>query len=79
MSTFLPGYIAARPKQGFCPPVAEWAAGLLRERILPESVLFDEGLVDAARGESPLREGSCNSSFALWTLGTLMAWCETNL
>ena len=25
VSTFLPGYIVERPKQGFCPPVADWA------------------------------------------------------
>jgi asparagine synthase (glutamine-hydrolysing) len=79
VSAFLPSYITARPKQGFCPPVADWAATLLPSRIPCESVLVDGGLV-APDAMSRLAEArSQKASFALWALGTLAVWCETNL
>ena len=42
---FVPDFILQRPKQGFCPPVASWAAALLPEPKPAHSVLVDEGLL----------------------------------
>jgi asparagine synthase (glutamine-hydrolysing) len=75
----LPDYITERPKQGFCPPVGAWSASLLADRMNGASALVDEGVV-APDATSRLRtNGSTGESFALWTLGTLMLWCESNL
>ncbi len=75
----LPAYITQRPKQGFCPPVADWAAPLLAHRLTASSQLVAEGLLSKTAIE-PLRAGrSDNASFSLWTIGTLAAWCEINI
>jgi asparagine synthase (glutamine-hydrolysing) len=75
----LPDYITERPKQGFCPPVGAWSASLLADRMNGASALVEEGVV-APNAISQLRtNGSTGQSFALWTLGTLMLWCERNL
>jgi asparagine synthase (glutamine-hydrolysing) len=75
----LPDYITTRPKQGFCPPVAAWSASLLADRLNGSSALVEGGFV-APSAVSELRaDGSTGGSFALWTLGTLMLWCDRNL
>ena len=75
----LPDYITERPKQGFCPPVGAWSASLLADRLNGSSALVEEGLV-APNAVAELRaDESTGGSFALWTLGTLMLWCEKNL
>jgi asparagine synthase (glutamine-hydrolysing) len=79
VSRLLPDYIMSRPKQGFCPPVAGWAESLLADRLNGHSPLYDSGLIAGDAVERLRRESSVGSSFALWTLGTLMIWCERNL
>jgi asparagine synthase (glutamine-hydrolysing) len=75
----LPSYITERPKQGFCPPVADWASSLLADRLNGSSALYDEGIV-APNAVEELRQGhSTGESFALWTLGTLSTWCDRYL
>ena len=74
----LPPYITERPKQGFCPPVVDWASSLLAERVGGESCLVDQGLV-APGAVDRLNGSSTGRSFALWTLGTLIAWCDNHL
>jgi asparagine synthase (glutamine-hydrolysing) len=75
----LPDYITTRPKQGFCPPVAAWSASLLADRLTGSSALVEEGLVAPSAVAELRADGSTGGSFALWTLGTLMLWCERNL
>ena len=75
----LPRYITERPKQGFCPPVADWAAALIATRSDEPGILAEEGLVAPDALARLAREPSANASFALWTLGTLTAWCSNNL
>lgn len=79
VSSFLPSYITERPKQGFCPPVAEWASTLLRSRVQRHSRLIDEGLIDPDAVARLASDRAVGASFALWGLGTLMTWCDTNL
>jgi asparagine synthase (glutamine-hydrolysing) len=79
VSTFLPRYITERPKQGFCPPVADWASGLLRSRIGGASPLVDLDLISPEAFDALARDRSVKASFALWALGTLSVWCENNL
>jgi asparagine synthase (glutamine-hydrolysing) len=79
VSPILPSYITSRPKQGFSPPVERWAAKLLLERLPARSAVVDDGLVAADAVERLTAKDSTNSSFALWTLGTLMVWTEQNL
>jgi asparagine synthase (glutamine-hydrolysing) len=76
---FLPAYIASRPKQGFCPPVADWARRLMGERRISASVLVEQGLLSPDAITTLREDGSVGASFALWALGTLVAWCEENL
>ena len=45
VSSFLPTYITDRPKQGFCPPVADWASSLLRSRVGDQLDSLTEGLI----------------------------------
>jgi len=75
----LPLYITERPKQGFCPPVDDWAAGLITARTERDGILVEEGLVAPDALAQLAREPSTNASFAIWTLGTLTAWCSNNL
>jgi asparagine synthase (glutamine-hydrolysing) len=75
----LPRYITERPKQGFCPPVAGWASSLLAGSLNGTSVLCDEGIVAPNAVEDLRRNSSGGNAFTLWTLGTLMAWCDRNL
>jgi asparagine synthase (glutamine-hydrolysing) len=75
----LPEYITQRPKQGFCPPVAEWAQSLLLDRLDGAGILVDEGLIAPGAVDRLRRGPSVGSSFALWTLGTLSTWAELNL
>jgi asparagine synthase (glutamine-hydrolysing) len=75
----LPRYITERPKQGFCPPVADWAAALIATRSDELGILAEEGLVAPDALARLAREPSANASFALWSLGTLTAWCSNNL
>ena len=85
VTPLLPDYIIRRPKQGFCPPVASWAEALLAERLSARAIsdggsLLVEQQLLAPEGLARLREDdSTGASFALWTLGTLIAWCEQNL
>jgi asparagine synthase (glutamine-hydrolysing) len=75
----LPAYITERPKQGFCPPVAGWASSLLADSLNGSSVLYEEGIIAPNAVERLRRNPSEGDAFALWTLGTLLAWCERNL
>jgi asparagine synthase (glutamine-hydrolysing) len=75
----LPDYILERPKQGFCPPVAGWASSILADSLNGSSVLYDEGIVDADAVEKLRRNPSTGDAFALWTLGTLLKWCDRHL
>ncbi|MDP9270176.1 MAG: asparagine synthase (glutamine-hydrolyzing) [Chloroflexota bacterium] len=79
VAPLLPDYILKRPKQGFCPPVADWAGSLLASRAPKASRLVDEGLVRPDAFARLARPGTVKASFASWTLGTLAAWCEANL
>jgi asparagine synthase (glutamine-hydrolysing) len=79
VSSFLPLYITDRPKQGFCPPVADWASSLLRSRVASPARLIDRGLLKADAVDALSDRGSVKASFALWALGTLSVWCDTNL
>ena len=75
----LPDYVMNRPKQGFCPPVIDWAEELLLDRPgSAEGPLFDSGLLrrDAA---SRLAAENGSASFAPWTLGVLTEWANRNL
>jgi asparagine synthase (glutamine-hydrolysing) len=77
IAPLVPGYILERPKQGFCPPVTEWAEQLLAERVdVPARHLVDSGLIDA---RARLALNRSPNSFATWTLGTLSAWTDQNL
>lgn len=75
----LPPYILDRPKQGFCPPVADWASSLLASRASDSSVLVEEGLISPGAFDYLHETGTVKSSFASWTLGTLSAWSTVNL
>jgi asparagine synthase (glutamine-hydrolysing) len=79
VSTFLPSYITERPKQGFCPPVADWSVGLLASRIGRAEPLVDLGLVAPGAAGDLIARGGDNASFALWAMGTLSVWCKNNL
>jgi asparagine synthase (glutamine-hydrolysing) len=79
VSSFLPTYVTDRPKQGFCPPVAEWASSLLRTRAGSPSQLIDCGLIAPRAVEALAGSKSVKASFSLWALGTLSVWCDTNL
>jgi asparagine synthase (glutamine-hydrolysing) len=79
VSSFLPEFITARPKQGFCAPVAEWALELLRPRLPAEGHLVEEGLVDPGAVRRLCAAPAAVAGFPLWTLGTLSLWCERTL
>jgi asparagine synthetase B (glutamine-hydrolysing) len=79
VSGLLPSHVTKRRKQGFCAPVATWATRLLTPRLNPKSVLVESGIVKADAAARLQQDGSVGSSFALWTLGTLAAWCEQNV
>jgi asparagine synthase (glutamine-hydrolysing) len=79
VSRVLPMYIVERPKQGFCPPVVDWASALLRSSTNGTSPLVEEGLVAPDAATALAERGSVNASFALWTLGTLSAWAKNVL
>jgi asparagine synthase (glutamine-hydrolysing) len=79
VSRLLPDYITSRPKQGFCPPVADWAASLMPARLNGDSPLYGDGLVAPDAVRRLMRRPSSNGSFALWTLGTLMIWAERHM
>jgi asparagine synthase (glutamine-hydrolysing) len=79
VSPFLPAYITERPKQGFCPPVADWASSLLRSRVVSPTRLIEQGLIEQGALEALSAKRSAKASFALWGLGTLSVWCDTNL
>ena len=75
----LPTYITERPKQGFCPPVAGWASSLLAGTLNGSSRLYDEGIIAPTAVDDLRRNPSTGDAFALWTLGTLLVWCDRHL
>jgi asparagine synthase (glutamine-hydrolysing) len=79
VSQVLPDYILKRPKQGFCPPVIDWASSLLLDRVPDRSVLVEEGLVSAEAADYLRARGTTNAAFATWTLGTLSLWATEQL
>ena len=75
----LPAYILERPKQGFCPPVADWSQGLLLgDDDLLRGPLLERGLLDPQALEH-LRDRGEDGAFAAWTLGSLAEWSRRNL
>lgn len=79
VQTTVPAFVLQAPKQGFCPPVADWAHSQLVSRIPEQTILYEEGLV-APGAIAQLAAGKQNgNAFGLWTLGTLAAWCQRNI
>ncbi|MGH2755472.1 MAG: asparagine synthase (glutamine-hydrolyzing), partial [Actinomycetota bacterium] len=76
VTPLLPGYITERPKQGFCPPVSDWATQAIADRSEDLGILQESGIV---RGDAAVALAGPGGSFARWTLGTLAAWCRQNL
>jgi asparagine synthase (glutamine-hydrolysing) len=79
VSQILPDYITERPKQGFCPPVVDWASSLLVDRLPHRSPLVEEGLVLPEAANYLRSRGTTNAAFATWTLGTLSLWAAEHL
>jgi asparagine synthase (glutamine-hydrolysing) len=79
VESLLPRYILERPKQGFCPPVAGWASSMLADSLNGSSVLYEEGIVAPDAVEKLRGNPSTGDAFALWTLGTLLKWCDRHL
>ena len=78
VSPLLPDYVLERPKQGFCPPVVDWATSLMAKRPVGRP-LVDRGLIAPGALDRLRSAGTPNASFAAWTLATLGAWCDANL
>lgn len=74
----LPAYVLERPKQGFCPPTAQWAESLLLARSAQEGPLTESGIVrrDAA---AAVRRTGRTSAFGSWTLAILEDWVARNV
>jgi hypothetical protein len=51
----------------------------MSERRISASVLVGQGLLSPDAIRTLREDGSVGASFALWALGTLVAWCEQNL
>lgn len=79
VTPLLPDYIAERPKQGFNPPVGDWATELIADHADRSGVLQDDGIVAPGASQRLKADGSAGALTALWTLGTLASWCEQNL
>jgi asparagine synthase (glutamine-hydrolysing) len=79
VTPLLPDYVTRRPKQGFCPPVAAWTTRLIAKRANNGSPLIDSGILAPDVFRRLPDKGSPRTAFALWTLGTLAAWCDVNL
>lgn len=73
----LPRFILDRPKQGFCPPIADWVGEVLAQHSIAEGPLAESGLIrpDAA---ARLREAG-SPPYALWTLSLLDEWARRHL
>lgn len=78
VSAFLPNYITSLPKQGFCPPVTDWALSALRESSV-SPVLVESEIVRSDAMATLREQRSSGASFATWSLGVLGAWCDANL
>lgn len=78
-ASLVPEFILQRPKQGFCPPVADWAAALFPNSVPAESVLVKDGLLHPHAFDVLSQKRSSNAAFGPWALGTLNAWCDANL
>jgi asparagine synthase (glutamine-hydrolysing) len=79
VSSVLPAYVLARPKQGFCPPVGSWCEQLLLDRpVARASPLFEGGLLNAEAVEH-LRRRASDFAFPLWAVGVLVEWSQRNL
>jgi asparagine synthase (glutamine-hydrolysing) len=79
VSRVLPAYVTSRPKQGFSPPVGDWASTLLAKRLRRDGILVELGLIAPRAVDELRRRQTTNAAFALWTLGTLEVWCEHTL
>lgn len=75
----LPEYILNRPKQGFCAPVAAWATLVFVERANGAALLVERGFLAPDAFERIRRDPSIAATFALWALGTLSHWPDSNL
>lgn len=79
VSEWLPRYITERPKQGFCPPTAQWAESLMASRLgRIDGSLVEDGILNPDAGAKVLAAGRAGS-FAAWTLGALVEWTERNV
>ena len=78
VSDWLPEYITERPKQGFCPPTAQWAESLMAGRLgRINGSLVEEGILNADAGEKVLGAGR-SGCLPAWTLGALVEWTARN-
>jgi asparagine synthase (glutamine-hydrolysing) len=75
----VPPYVLEARKQGFCPPVADWAASQMAQRVPQDSILYDEGLLAPGSIAELAQRNSNGGAFGFWTVGTLAAWCQRNL
>lgn len=80
----LPASVFRRPKKGFEAPIARWLAGPWRDRTMAATdpaFLAGLGFVDTIlprRWVDDLVRGRRDTSWALWTLVVLHAWCQRN-
>ena len=79
VAPILPGYVLNHPKQGFCPPTADWASTLMSGRVANlDGPLLDRKILVPDAGARALRHGA-RGSFAVWALGALADWSRRNL
>jgi asparagine synthase (glutamine-hydrolysing) len=80
LARHLPRRLFERPKRGFTAPIGSWIRGELRPWVtdlLAGARLRREGLIDAARVETRLREhlrGERDWGWPLWSVVTFEAW-----
>ncbi len=77
-AALLPSYVLERPKQGFCPPTAQWAENLLLAAPITDSPLVESGIVREDARAAVSRIGR-TAAFGSWTLAILDAWVNQNV
>jgi hypothetical protein len=51
----------------------------MADRLNGSSPLYEEGIVARTAVDDLRRNPSTGDAFALWTLGTLLVWCDKHL